>query len=116
MKNQAYRMTMLFDFFGDMLTERQKEVYDLYYNEDLSLSEISENLGISRQGVRDLIVRSERSLTELEDKTGIIKRFEAMRVHAEKLEQVANWAETISLSDGAEMAEYARAAAAALKE
>ena len=116
MKNQAYRMTMLFDFFGDMLTERQKEVYDLYYNEDLSLSEISENLGISRQGVRDLIVRSERSLSELEEKTGIIKRFEALRVHAEKLEQVASWAEGTGLAESGEMAEYARAAAAALKE
>ena len=116
MKNQAYRMAMLFDFFGDMLTERQKEVYDLYYNEDLSLSEISENLGISRQGVRDLIVRSERSLTELEDKTGIIKRFEAMRQHGEKLEQVADWAEASGLAGGTEMAEYARTAAAAFKE
>ena len=42
MKNQAYRMTMLFDFYGDLLTERQKEFYDLYYNDDLSLAEIAE--------------------------------------------------------------------------
>ncbi len=75
MKNQAYRMAMLFDFYGDVLTDRQKEFYDLYYNEDLSLGEIAENSGISRQGVRDVIVRAEATLTELEDKTGIIKRF-----------------------------------------
>lgn len=49
MKNQTYRMTMLFDFYGELLTERQKEFFDLYYNEDLSLSEIAENEGISRQ-------------------------------------------------------------------
>ena len=79
MKNQAYRMAMLFDFYGDMLTDRQKEFYDLYYNEDLSLSEIAENYGISRQGVRDVIVRAEATLTELEDKTGIIKRFHKMQ-------------------------------------
>ena len=51
MKNQTFRMTMLFDFYGELLTDRQKEFYDLYYNEDLSLSEIAENYGISRQGV-----------------------------------------------------------------
>ena len=53
-KNQTYRMTMLFDFYGEVLTPRQKEFFDLYYNEDLSLAEIAENYGISRQGVRDL--------------------------------------------------------------
>ena len=56
-KNQTFRMTMLFDFYGELLTERQKEFYELYYDEDLSLSEIAENYGISRQGVRDVIVR-----------------------------------------------------------
>ena len=75
MKNQAYRMTMLFDFYGELLTDRQKEFFDLYYNEDLSLAEIAENYGISRQGVRDAIVRAEGVMTEMEDKTGIIKRF-----------------------------------------
>ena len=79
MKNQAYRMTLLYDFYGDMLTDRQKEFYDLYYNEDLSLAEIAENYGITRQGVRDVIVRAEATLTELEDKTGIIRRFHKMQ-------------------------------------
>jgi len=76
MKNQAYRMAMLFDFYGDLLTERQREFYDLYYNEDLSLAEIAENYGISRQGVRDVIVRAEAAMTEIEDKTHIIRRFQ----------------------------------------
>ena len=62
MKNQAYRMALLYDFYGDMLTDRQKEFYDLYYNEDLSLAEIAENYGITRQGVRDVIVRAEAIL------------------------------------------------------
>ena len=87
MKNQAYRMALLYDFYGDMLTDRQKEFYDLYYNEDLSLAEIAENYGITRQGVRDVIVRAEAVLTELEDKTGIIRRFHKMQ---EQFAQIAD--------------------------
>jgi len=79
MKNQAYRMAMLYDFYGDLLTDRQKEFYDLYYNEALSLAEIAENYGITRQGVRDVIVRAEAYLTEIEDKTGLIRRFHTMQ-------------------------------------
>lgn len=86
MKNQAYRMALLYDFYGDMLTDRQKEFYDLYYNEDLSLAEIAENYGITRQGVRDVIVRAEAVLTELEDKTGIIKRFHKMQGQFSQIE------------------------------
>ena len=92
MKNQAYRMTMLFDFYGDILTERQKEFYDLYYNEDLSLGEIAENYNITRQGVRDVIVRAEATLTELEDKTGLIKRFHTMK---NQLQQVRDDAQQL---------------------
>ena len=89
MKSQAYRMAMLFDFYGDVLTPRQKEFYDLYYNEDLSLAEIAENNGITRQGVRDVIVRAEAILTDLEDKTGLIKRFHAMRKQLQEVEAAA---------------------------
>ena len=86
MKNQTFRMTMLFDFYGELLTERQREFYQLYYDEDLSLSEIAENYGISRQGVRDVIVRAEAYMTELEDKTGIVKRFMQLAPHVEAIE------------------------------
>lgn len=79
MKNQAYRMAMLFDFYGDLLTDRQKEFYDLYYNDDLSLAEIAENYEITRQGVRDIIVRAERTLEDVEEKTGLIRRFHETR-------------------------------------
>ena len=87
MKNQAYRMALLYDFYGDMLTDRQKEFYDLYYNEDLSLAEIAENYGITRQGVRDVIVRAEGILTELEDKTGIIRRFHKMQEQLQSVDE-----------------------------
>ena len=75
MKNQAYRMAMLYDFYGDLLTPRQKEFYDLYYNDDLSLAEIAENYDITRQGVRDIIVRAEKTLEDIEEKTGLIQRY-----------------------------------------
>ena len=90
MKNQTYRMTMLFDFYGDLLTERQREFYDLYYNEDLSLAEIAENYGISRQGVRDVIVRAEAAMTEIEDKTHIIRRFQQSRQAIAAISQAAD--------------------------
>ena len=70
MKSDTFHMSMLFDFYGDLLTEKQKELFDLYYNEDLSLTEISEHAGISRQGVRDAIVRAETVLRDTEDKLG----------------------------------------------
>ena len=90
MKNQAYRMAMLFDFYGDLLTERQREFYEFYYNEDLSLAEIAENYGISRQGVRDVIVRAEASMTEIEDKTHIIRRFQQSRAAIAAIDQAAD--------------------------
>ena len=96
MKNQTYRMTMLFDFYGELLTDRQKEFFDLYYNEDLSLAEIAENAGISRQGVRDVIVRAEAAMQEVEDKTGIIKRFEAQRPHLDAIAAAAAEIQTIN--------------------
>ena len=86
MKNQTFRMTMLFDFYGELLTERQREFYELYYDEDLSLSEIAENYGITRQGVRDVIVRAEAYMTEIEDKTGLVKRFMQFSPHLDAIE------------------------------
>lgn len=90
MKNQAYRMAMLFDFYGDLLTQRQKEFYDLYYNDDLSLAEIAENYGITRQGVRDNIVRAERALEEIEEKTGLIRRYHRTRTTLTALQDICN--------------------------
>lgn len=96
MKNQAYRMAMLFDFYGDLLTERQKEFYDLYYNDDLSLAEIAENYGITRQGVRDNIVRAERTLEEIEEKTGLIRRYHRTRGTITALQDICGGLQAIN--------------------
>lgn len=89
MRDPAFHMTMLYDFYGDLLTERQREFYDLYYNEDFSLAEIAENAGITRQGVRDVLVRAEAILTEMEDKTGIVARFLEVRRGLTDIEECA---------------------------
>ncbi len=74
-----YEIAMLLDFYGELLTEKQREAMDLYYNEDLSLAEIAEPLNISRQGVRDSIKRGEKQLMELEDTLGLAKRFREIK-------------------------------------
>ena len=121
MKNQTYRMTMLFDFYGELLTDRQKEFFDLYYNEDLSLSEIAENEGISRQGVRDVIVRAEAIMTDLEDKTGLMKRFMLMQQQVQAILDAAEKIQTVNYRqyDNPELARLAdeiTRSAQALKE
>lgn len=72
------RITFLLDFYGDMLTEKQREVVECYYNEDLSLAEIAEEKGITRQGVRDGIKRAEQQLLEMEERLGLAKRFRSV--------------------------------------
>lgn len=70
-----FEMAVLLDFYGDLLTEKQTQALELYYNEDLSLAEIAAPLGISRQGVRDSIKRGEKQLQDLEAALGLAKRF-----------------------------------------
>ena len=72
---EALFRTMLFDSYGELLTEKQREYFDLHYNEDLSLAEIAQSEGVSRQSVWDIIRRAEAAMTEIEEKTGLIKRF-----------------------------------------
>ncbi|MCD7838619.1 MAG: DNA-binding protein [Clostridiales bacterium] len=95
-KNSAFRMTMLYDFYGELLTERQQEFYDLYHNEDFSLAEIAENAGITRQGVRDVIVRAEAILNEMEEKTGIVARFLEVREGLNAIRQSAEQIEALN--------------------
>lgn len=87
MKQNHLEMCLLFDFYGEMLTDKQRELFDLYYNEDLSLSEIAEHVGITRQGVRDAIVRAEHTLTELEEKLGLVCRYGKIDQHIAALAQ-----------------------------
>ncbi|MFB0920991.1 MAG: YlxM family DNA-binding protein [Oscillospiraceae bacterium] len=75
MGDKTLMMTMLLDFYGELLTPKQRGCFGMHYNEDLSLAEIAEIMDISRQGVRDLIVRAEATLTETEEKIGFVRKF-----------------------------------------
>ena len=86
-------MTILLDFYGDMLTQRQREFLDYYYNQDLSLAEIAANVGITRQGVRDAIKRAECQLTEMEQRLKLVERFHEVQ---KGLEEIMDCATKIS--------------------
>lgn len=72
--DDTFLRTMLFDFYGDLLTDKQREYYDLHYNSDLSLFEIAEMSSTSRQAVWDIIRRAEQTLRDIEAKTGLVAR------------------------------------------
>ena len=72
-------ISLLLDFYGDILSERRREIIEMYYNEDLSLSEIADITGISRQGVRDSVKKSENELLKLEETLKLVERFEKLK-------------------------------------
>ena len=82
-------MGYLLDFYGDLLSERKRLVMDMYYNEDLSLAEIAAEIGISRQGVRDLIKKSEEELQTYEDKLHLAARLRLVEQHTDALSRLA---------------------------
>ena len=100
--------SMLLDFYGELLTDKQRECYDLHVNEDLSLSEIAEQSGISRQGVWDNIRRAEASLREMEEKTGLIRRFRQLRQGLESLRTPLQELEELSEGRAQELARELR--------
>ena len=85
----ALEMTLLFDYYGELLTERQRMCFDLYHNQDLSLAEIAQELQVSRQGVYDNLNRAEATLRNMEEKTGCVRRDLACRKAAVKIGELA---------------------------
>ena len=85
----ATERILLYDYYGDLLTDRQKECFELRYNQDLSLGEIGEELGISRQGVFDNLSRTEALLRNMEEKTGCVRRDQRCRRAAKDVKQLA---------------------------
>ena len=77
-------ISLLFDCYGDSLSEKQREIFDCYYNEDFSLSEVAENFGITRQGVRDFVKRTEQQLLQLEEDLGFYKKAAELKALCDK--------------------------------
>ncbi|MBS3948067.1 MAG: YlxM family DNA-binding protein [Dethiobacter sp.] len=75
MLEDTTRANLLYDFYGNLLTAKQREVFELYFQHDLSLGEIAEGSGISRQGVHDLARRAVRTLKRAEARLGLVARF-----------------------------------------
>ena len=86
MLDSIARLSLLNDFYGSLLTTRQQEVMRLYHEENLSLSEIAEEFGISRQGVHDTLKNAEHALTEYEDKLGLVTRLEATKLDVQEID------------------------------
>ena len=109
MEDSRLSRSMLLDFYGELLTEKQRTCFDMHYNEDLSLSEIAEMLGISRQGAWDNIRRAEMAMEDVEKKTGLIGRFEENRRTLEKLKETLEKLSSMTEGQAAELAAEAAA-------
>ena len=83
-------MSLLLDFYGQMLTPKQRDVMELYYYEDLSLAEIAEHENITRQGVHDFIKRSEQILSDLENKLMLAEKFSRLSSSLAEISSIAD--------------------------
>ena len=93
MAKDLVTMAQLFDLYGGVLTQKQRDLFTYYYDEDLSLAEIAQNEGITRQGVRDAIKRAECQLIEMEERLKLVSRFREVQ---KGLEEIMDCATRIS--------------------
>lgn len=89
-------ISLLMDFYKDILTEKQQKVMELYYNEDFSLTEIANVVGITRQGVYDMVKRAEMQVYQLEDKLSLFKKFKNMR---DEILEILNYIDKIDIEN-----------------
>jgi hypothetical protein len=85
MLEKISRVVLLKDFYGPLLTEKQQNVLNLHYENDLSLSEIADDMNTSRQAVYDMVKKAESLLEQYEQKLGLVERFQIMREHLNEL-------------------------------
>lgn len=112
----ALEMTLLLDYYGGMLTDKQRDCFDMRYNQDLSLGEIGEALGVSRQAVCDNLARTEALLRRMEENIGCVRRGLATRKAVQEILSAAAELETSTDPTVSPLARQIVAAAQALKE
>lgn len=112
----AFEITLLFDTYGGMLTEKQREYLDMRYNQDLSLGEIAQVQGVSRQAVFDNLTRTEALLRRFEENIGCVRRDRAASAAIEAITSALQTLEGYPDPRVAEAAQAIRAAAETLKE
>ena len=86
----AWELAILFDTYGDMLTDKQRDCFDMRYNQDLSLGEIAQELGVSRQAVNDNLSRTEAALRRMEENIGSVKRDKLIRSAVREILEAAS--------------------------
>ena len=112
----ATELILLYDYYGELLTDRQRECFELRYYQDFSLGEIGQELGISRQGVYDNLSRTEALLNKMEEKTGCVRRDRACRRAAQKILELAQRLEANENSQISDLARQIVAEAQGLEE
>ena len=109
-------ITLLYDFYGELLTEHQRQIYEGIVYENLSLSEIAEEQGISRQGVHDLVKRCDRALLDYEKKLKLIARFMKIKEQIQEIDDLSRKYEQDEVSDKAEYCRKLRQLSAEILE
>ena len=112
----AFELALLLDYYGSMLTDKQKECFDMRYNQDLSLGEIGELQGVSRQAVCDNLARTEALLRRMEENIGCVKRDMQIRKAARDILEAAAVLDTSSDPNVSALARRITAAAQSLEE
>ena len=112
----AFELVLLFDTYGSMLTDKQRDCFDMRHNQDLSLGEIAEELGVSRQAVCDNLTRTEALLRRMEENIGCVKRDKLARRVAAEIRSAATVLDTSSDPAVSEQAKRITAAAKTLEE
>lgn len=92
------KQSLLYDFYGELLTNHQKEVYEQFVLEDLSLSEIAQSAGISRQGVHDMVRRCQKTLEGYEEKLHLVEKFLAIKENVRQIDDVLDVYERSEMS------------------
>ena len=112
----AWELAILFDTYGMMLTDKQRDCFDMRYNQDLSLGEIAQELGVSRQAVNDNLTRTEALLRRMEENIGSVKRDMQMRQAVQEILEAATVLDASSDPAMLEAAQRIRAAVHTLEE